>query len=257
MTASLSNEVIIVTGASRGIGAATALELSKQGAKVVLTARSKESLENVAHTIRAEGGDAIPLPCDVSDSRLVEEVILKTLEYYGKITALINNAGVIEPIVRLENTDSTLWTQAITINLIGAYHMARAVLPHFYKQGHGVLINLSSGAAFRPLEGWSAYCVSKAGLAMLTKTIALESEGRGMMTYGFAPGLVDTDMQGQIRNSGINQISQLPRENLSSPKEVARAMVWLCVNKPQDLNGQELDIRHPELRQRIGLEVKA
>ena len=257
MTKPLENEVIIVTGASRGIGAATALELSKQGAKVVLTARSKESLKNLANTICAEGGDAIPLSCDISDNSSVEVIIQEALEHYGKITALINNAGVIEPIARLEDTDSTLWTQAIMVNLIGSYHMARAVLPHFYKQSQGILINVSSGAAFRPLEGWSAYCVSKAGLAMLTKTITLESEGRGMMTYSFAPGLVDTDMQAQIRNSGINQVSQLPRENLSSPKEVARAIVWLCAKKPQDLNGQELDIRHTELRQRIGLEVKA
>jgi 3-oxoacyl-[acyl-carrier protein] reductase len=251
----LENQVIIVTGASRGIGAATALELAKQGAKVVLTARAKETLESITKSVHAEGGDALAVSCDVTNYPDVENVVKIALKHYGNITGLINNAGIIEPIARLENTLAKAWEQTISTNLVGAYNGVRAVLPHFYDQGRGLIINLSSGAAHKALEGWSAYCASKAGLAMFTKAIALEAEGRGVMVYGFAPGLVDTDMQVQIRSSGINQVSQLPKEKLSSPKDAAIAMTWLCANSPQDLSGQEIDIRDASLRQRIGLEV--
>jgi 3-oxoacyl-[acyl-carrier protein] reductase len=255
MSKSLKDDVIIVTGASRGIGAATALELSKQGAKVVLAARSRESLEPVTKSIQTEGGDAVGLSCDVTNYAEVEKVVKTALEHFGKVTALINNAGIIEPLARLENSDTSAWERAIEINLVGAYHSVRAVLPHFYKQGRGVIINLSSGAAQRALEGMSAYCVSKAGLAMLTKAIAVEVQGRGIAVYGFAPGRVDTDMQTAVRAAGINELSRTPREELFSPDEVAKALAWFCANAPQDLSGQELDIRDATLRQRIGLEV--
>jgi 3-oxoacyl-[acyl-carrier protein] reductase len=251
----LEHEVIIVTGASRGIGAATALELAARGAKVVLAARSLEPVQKLAEAILSQKGEVLALACDVTDYQAVENVVKRALEHFGKITALINNAGIIEPIVRLEDSDARDWAHAINVNLVGAYNAVRAVLPQFYKQDKGVIVNLSSGAARLALEGWSAYCASKAGLAMLTKSIALEAEGRGVRVYGFAPGLVDTDMQGLIRTSGINEVSRLPREKLSSPKDATIAMTWLCANSPHDLNGQELDIRDAALRQRIGLEV--
>ena len=254
---STQDQVVIVTGASRGIGAATALELAAQGFKVVLVARSPGPIQNLAETIRSQKGEALALACDISDNQAVEIAVWQTIAHFGKVTALINNAGVIEPIARLENSDVVQWQQAININLIGAYLGVRAVLPHFYKQGQGVIVNVSSGAAHKPLEGWSAYCASKAGLAMLTQSIALEAEGRGVKVYGFAPGLVDTDMQGQIRTSGINQVSRLARETLSSPQDAAKAISWLCLHSPQDLSGQELDVRDIALRQRIGLEVKS
>ncbi len=257
MSKTLKDDVVIVTGASRGIGAATALELAARGAKVVLAARSLKPIQTLAQSIHSQNGQALAIACDVADSQAVENVVKGALEHFGKITALINNAGIIKPIARLEDSDAGDWAHTININLVGAYNAVRAVLPQFYKQGHGVIINVSSGAARLALEGWSAYCASKAGLAMLTKSIALEAEGRGVMVYGFAPGLVDTDMQELIRASGINEVSRLPREKLSSPKDAARAMTWLCTHLPLDLSGQELDIRDAELRQRIGLEVKA
>lgn len=250
------DHVVIVTGASRGIGAATALELANRGCKVVLAARSLERIQNLAETICSQQGQALALACNVADDQALDMVVQQTLTHFGKVTALINNAGVIEPIARLEHTDITQWREAIQINLVGAYLGVRAVLPHFYKQGQGVIVNVSSGAARTPLEGWSAYCSSKAGLAMLTQTISLEAEGRSVNVYGFAPGLVDTDMQGQIRASGINQVSRLARDTLSSPADAAKAVAWLCLHSPQDISGQELDIRDTVLRARMGLELK-
>ena len=252
---SLSGEVIVVTGSSRGIGAAIALELARQGTKVVLAARSEDQVQAVAETIRAEGGEALACGCDVASYDAVQELRDSALERYETITGLVNNAGVVEPIARLEASDPALWAQAVTINLIGAYNTTRALLPLFYEQDKGVIINVSSGAAFTPLEGWSAYCSSKAGLAMLTQALALEAAEKNVSVYGFAPGLVNTDMQAQIRASGINRASQIDKSSLSQPQDIARAVAWLLTPAATDLSGQELDVRDPALRRRIGLEV--
>ena len=125
---SAQDHVVIVTGASRGIGAATALELAAQGAKVVLAARSTGPIQNLAETIRSQKGEALALACDVSDEQAVETVVRQTIAHFGKVTALINNAGVIEPIARLENTDPTsvatgyqYQSQLVRIWLFGRY----------------------------------------------------------------------------------------------------------------------------------------
>lgn len=243
----MNDQVVIITGASRGIGASTAQELLRQGAKVVLAARSEIRLDPDPH--------ALTVQCDVSDYASVEALVNTTLKHFGKVAGLINNAGVIDPISPMFESDPAAWKTNISINLLGAYYATRAVLPYFVKQGQGTIINLSSGAAFRPLEAWSAYCVSKAGLAMLTQTTALETSAKGVSVYGFAPGLVDTEMQSSIRSAGYNEVSRLPREKLSPPQDSAKALAWLCAHHPADLSGKELDIRDQALRQRMGLEV--
>src|SRR5690606_15700892 len=117
----------------------------------------------------------------------------------------------------------------------------------------GTIVNLSSGAAHRPMEGWSAYCAGKAGLAMVTQSLALEYGARGIRAFGFAPGVVDTDMQGEIRASGINPVSKLPRENLARGDDPARAIAYLCSAAAADLAGGELDMRDASCRARAGL----
>lgn len=250
----LDGQVIVITGASRGIGEACALELAEQGAAVVLTARNEQAVKELAKKVEAKGGKALGLAADVTGYQALENVLEQTLKHFGKVTGLINNAGVIEPIAFLDNTDPTAWAQTIQINLIGAYNAIRVFLPQFTAQNQGLIINISSGAAFNPLEGWSAYCASKAGLAMLTHSVMLETEGKKIRTYGFGPGVVDTDMQGQIRASGINRVSQIPREHLGPATDVAKAVAYLCSEDASDLVG-ELDIRHAILRQRVGLQA--
>lgn len=224
----LAGKVCVVTGASRGLGAASARELARQGAVPILAARDGAACEAVAEAIRGAGGRAEAGACDVADWHQVEALIEGVVARHGRVDALVNNAGVIEPIARLGESDPAAWGRALTINLTGAYHGCRAVLPHFRRAGGGVIVNVSSGAAVAALEGWSAYCAAKAGLRMLTRSLHLETRGHGVRVYGFQPGVVDTDMQARIRASGINPVSRLRRQDLAPAEAPARIVAWLC-----------------------------
>ncbi len=249
----LAGKVVIVTGASRGIGAAAAAALGKAGANLVLTARDAAQIDGVAGAVGRDGGKAIAIPCDVSDWTAVQRLVAETHRHYGKIDALINNAGVIEPISVTAESDPAAWARSIEINLVGAYFAIRAVLPAMLAAGGGTIVNVSSGAAHNPLEGWSAYCSGKAGLAMLTRQIALEHAAQGIRVFGFQPGTTDTDMQVIIRASGINPISKIPRENLTPVAHPAAAIVYLCTGAADDLAGKEFSLRDEAFRQRLNL----
>ncbi|NWF79857.1 MAG: SDR family oxidoreductase [Chloroflexi bacterium] len=250
----LDGRVALVTGASRGIGRAVALELARRGATVVATSRTIETAEALAEEL-AQVNDLGWTPiCDVRHYAEVEAAVAGTLERFGRLDVLVNNAGVIEPIALLDTVDPDVWAECISVNLVGALHGCRAALPPMLARGHGVIINISSGAASSPREGWSAYCASKAGLAMLTQSITLEFGGRGILAYGLRPGVVDTDMHVTIRASGINAISRLRREDLADPRDPARAVAYLCHPAATDLAGQEIEVRDPAFRGRAGLD---
>ncbi len=248
----LSGQVAIVTGASRGIGEATAKKLGALGVKVVLAARSLERCEAIAAEIRAAGGDAIAIACDVSDYAAVTALAEKTRQSFGPVSILVNNAGVIDPIGAILESTPEDWAKNISINLLGSYHCIHATLVDLL-QAKGVVINISSGAAHTALEGWSSYCSAKAGLAMLTKATALEYAEQGLRVFGFGPGTVDTEMQVKIRASGINPVSQMTRADHAPAEEPAQVIAYLCSQAAADLSGNELTIRDPLLRQRAGL----
>lgn len=252
---SLTDKVIIVTGASRGIGAAAATALANAGATVVLTARDGALAGEVARSITAAGGAASARTCDVADYGAVEALVADTKSRCGRVDVLINNAGVIEPIASIADSDPASWARNIQINLTGAYHAIRAVLPGMIAAGGGTIVNVSSGAAIRPLEGWSAYCTAKAGLHMLTRAVALETAEQAIRVFGFQPGTTDTDMQVLIRASGMNPISQIPRGNLTPVAHPAAAIVYLCTPAADDLSGQEFSLRDEPFRARLNLEA--
>ena len=249
----LSGKVAIVTGGSRGIGAAAAAALATAGASVVLVGRDGNAAKRAADAITSRGGDAYSVGCDVADYSSVEKMVVEAEQRCGPSTILVNNAGVIEPIGPLASSDPAAWRRNIEINLIGAYNAVRAMLPRMLDASGGTIINVSSGAAHRPLEGWAAYCAGKAGLAMLTNAIALETVRSGIRVFGLSPGVIDTDMQGQIRASGINRISRIPRAELAPVEHPAVAIVYLCTEAADDLVGRELSLLDPEFRRRIGL----
>jgi NAD(P)-dependent dehydrogenase (short-subunit alcohol dehydrogenase family) len=249
----LDGKIAIVTGASRGIGAAAAFVLGKAGAAVMLVARDGKRASQLAEEIVATGGRAIALACDVADYRSVQTMVDETDQRLGSIDILVNNAGVIEPIGALVQSDPAAWARSIEVNLVGAYHTAHATLPRMLEAGNGTIINISSGAAHRPLEGWSAYCSAKAGLAMLTDAIALECADAGVRVFGLAPGVIDTDMQAAIRASGINRITQIRQIDLAPVGHPAAAIRYLCTAAADDLVGKELALSDPDFRHRIGL----
>lgn len=249
----LAGKVVIVTGASRGIGAAAGVALGEAGASVLLVARDVASSADIAQQIVAAGGKAEAVACDVSSYAACQAMVDLAQKRFGPVYALVNNAGVIEPIARLAEADPAEWARSIQINLIGAYYAVRAVLPGMLARGGGRIVNVSSGAAHRPLEGWSAYCSGKAGMAMLTRAIDLEHGAAGIRVFGFQPGTTDTDMQVKIRASGLNIISQIPREKLTPVALPARGIVYLCTPESDDLSGKEFSLNEPEFRKRIGV----
>jgi NAD(P)-dependent dehydrogenase (short-subunit alcohol dehydrogenase family) len=252
--ASLSGKSAIVTGASRGIGAAIARALAAEGAAVMLLARGREAVETLAAELRTGGAQVQAMACDVADFAQVQAVANAAQIAFGRIDILVNNAAVIEPIGSLSSSDPAAWARAIDINVKGVYHGMRAVLPGMRAQGSGIIVNIGSGAAHNPMEGWSHYCSSKAATAMLTRCAHLENKGRGIRIFSLSPGTVATDMQRKIRASGINPVSQM-EFSAHAPVEVpARAVVWLCGPVAAEHAGQEISLRDPAMRARIGLD---
>lgn len=241
----LTGKTALVTGGNRGIGLATVRALAAAGAEVHFTARS-------AANIAAAQRDLGPTPATGHLVNMTDRLAMSTLMEHP-FDILVNNAAVIAPIGQILDVSVEDWAASIDINLISAFHATQLAIRQMVAKGGGTIVNISSGAAHRPQEGWSAYCAGKAGLAMLTRSVHMEYGQRGIRVFGFAPGVVDTDMQGAIRASGINPVSKIPRAELAPPVEPARAIAWLCTPAADTLVGQELDIRAPDLRVAVGL----
>ena len=154
MTIALSGKIALVTGASRGIGAAIARRLAQAGAVVAVTARRREAAEEVAQAIRGDGSQALAFGCDVTRFGDVAAALEATRDAFGRLDILVNNAGGIEPITRLAESDPDAWSAVVDLNLKGVYHGLRAALPHMLEQRSGTVVNISSGAATSALEGW-------------------------------------------------------------------------------------------------------
>ena len=246
----MTGKTVLITGASRGIGADTARAFAAAGANVALLARSASQIEALAQEI---GAQAIAIPCDVSDYRAVEGAVQRTVEVFGSLDVLIGNAGVIEPIAHLAKADPEAWGQVIDINLKGVFFGMRAALPVMLAAGGGTILTVSSGAAHGPVEAWSHYCASKAAAAMLTACVHKENEAAGIRAMGLSPGTVATQMQREIKASGINPVSQLDWSDHIPADWPARALLWMCSSDADECVGQELSLRDPDLRQRLGL----
>jgi NAD(P)-dependent dehydrogenase (short-subunit alcohol dehydrogenase family) len=249
----LSGKSVIVTGASRGIGAAAAEAMAAEGAALLLLARSSDGITTLATRLRKTGAQAEAMTCDVSEFTQVQAAVARAHEAFGRIDALINNAGVIAPIGPMAAADPRAWAHATDINFKGVFYGIRAVLPQMRAQGSGTIVNLGSGAAHNPLEGWSHYCAAKAATEMLTRCTHLENRGRGIRVFSLSPGTVATDMQRAIRASGINPVSQMDFASHAPVEEPARALVWLCTDDAAGFAGQEVSLRDPAIRARIGL----
>ena len=249
----LTGKVALVTGASRGIGAAAARTLAQAGAAVVLAARDGSACAGLAAEIEAAGGHAAACACDVADPAQVEAAVALAVDRFGRLDILVNNAGVIEPIAAIAEADPAAWGTLIDINVKGVFHGLRFAAPVMVAQGAGVVVNISSGAATNPLEGWSAYCASKAAVLMLTRAAHAELGPRGVRVVGLSPGTVATDMQRVIKASGVNRVSQLDWSDHIPPEWAGHAIAWLCTPDAAAFDGGDVSLREPAIRARLGL----
>lgn len=244
----MTGKVVMITGASRGIGAEAARVFAEAGARVALVARDGAAITGLANRL---GG--LALPCDVARPAELATAARAAADRFGRLDVLIGNAGVIDPIGPIAQLDPEAWGKVIDINLKGVFNGIHAVLPGMLRQGGGTIITVSSGAAHNPVEGWSHYCASKAGAAMLTRCLHLEYRGRGIRAMGLSPGTVATDMQRAIRKSGINAVSQLDWSMHIPADWPARALLWMCGPGAEPHAGEEISLRDEAVRRKVGL----
>ena len=243
----MQGQTVLVTGASRGIGAAAARAFAEAGANVVLVARGTEAIADLAGEI---GDRALAVPCDVTRWHEMAAAVEAARSTFGGLDAVVLNAGVIEPVAPLAAADPEGWWQAVDVNLRGVFHGLRAAMPVL--PDGGTVVTVSSGAAHSPVEGWSHYCASKAGAWMLTRSAHHEA-GRRLRIFGLSPGTVATQMQREIKASGVGPVAALDWSTHIPAEWPARALVWLCGPEADDLRGTEVSLRDEGVRTRIGL----
>jgi acetoacetyl-CoA reductase len=238
----LKEAVVVVTGASRGLGRAIAEELSGGGAKVVVNySRSKEPAEELVNQISESGGEAIAVQADVSDAEQAQKLIDQALERFNRVDVLINNAGI--------NIDRTLrklsvedWDKVIQVDLNSAFYTVHAVLPHMTDQGGGKIINMSSFVGEAGNIGQANYSAAKAGLLGFTKTAAQELARFGITVNAIAPGFIETDMVANIPEEAQQKLrKQVPLGRFGKPEEVAKAVRYL-IEDGDYITGQSIDI---------------
>lgn len=190
----LEHKVAIVTGAGRGIGRAIALAYAEAGAAVGCAARSPGEIADTVETIVKRGGNALAVPTDVTRPAAVEHLVSTVAAHFGGLDIVVINAGISPGRVPVEAGDAEQWHEVVNVNLIGAYHCARAAIPHLKRRGAGKIITLGSGMGHRGKPGSSAYSCSKAGLWMLTRVLAQELWDDNISVNELVPGPVDTTM---------------------------------------------------------------
>lgn len=240
--AKLQDKVAIVTGGSRGIGKAIALRLAAEGAKVVVTATTKAGADKTAEEIRQNGGQAAGFEANVAEVKQVEALIKGTVEQFGGLHILVNNAGITRDnlVMRMSDED---WNAVITTNLTGTFNCIRAASKIMMKQRSGKIINITSVVALMGNKGQANYCAAKAGVIGLTKSVARELASRNVQINAIAPGFITTDMTAVLPEAAKTAMAQaIPLERMGTPEEVASAVAFLSSADADYMTGQVLNI---------------
>lgn len=230
----LSGRTVLVTGAARGIGATLAQTLAAHGARVY------------AGLYESRAGDQLagctPVELDVTDPSSVASVLTRIRAEGGKLDVLVNNAGSISPIGHIDTLPTESLRAAYEVNALGLHRMTCAALPLLRASG-GVVLNAGTGAATTAMEGWTAYCTSKAAARMMTLMFAKDLEGSGVQFWFLGIPPTDTDMQAEIRTAALNPISKIAKADLVRPEVPASVMAWLCGPQARARTDVLMDVR--------------
>ncbi len=219
-TAPRRSLVAVITGASRGLGAGMAVALAAEGVRLGLCARTRPDVP--------PGMEAVSGSVDVTDAAGVDGFAAEVVGQFGRIDLWVNNAGLLAPIGPLADADPAALRANVEANVLGVVHGSATFARHVRSRaGFGVLVNLSSGAATRPYEGWAAYCGSKAAVEMITEVVAREEAPYGLAAYAVSPGLVDTDMQALIRSTPIEEFPAVERFHRAHQEGGFNSPAWV------------------------------
>lgn len=251
----LENRIALITGGGRGIGRAIALAFAREGAGIVVAARTLAQVEGVAQEITDQfHSKTLPIACDVSDVKSVEAMFARTAEFFGRgVDILVNNAGIAES-APIGKTDDDLWNRHLAINLSGSFYCTRAALPAMVERGWGRIINMASIAGKTGAPYIAAYSASKHGLLGLTRSTALEVAAKGITANAICPGYVDTEMTtrgvenitkktGRSAEEAMEAIRRMsPQNRLVTSEEVAALALLLASEEGGAINGQAINV---------------
>jgi NAD(P)-dependent dehydrogenase (short-subunit alcohol dehydrogenase family) len=236
----LKGNVALITGSSRGIGKEFAIGFAKEGADVIVNGRNLEKAKGVAKEIENLGGRSMAIGADVSLSQDVIRMVEEAINLFGRIDILVNNAGINPFILEAEKIKEEGWDQVLDVNLKGVFLCCQAVGKKMIQQGGGKIINISSNAGILGEQGFLPYCVSKAGVMVLTRILAYEWSRYHILVNAIAPGFVAGGMNTPILNkeilvSGLTQ--QIPLKRLGSPEEIVKIALFLASDDASYING--------------------
>lgn len=244
------SQVYLVTGASKGLGRSICEVLATNGFTVIGIARNSielSSLENYLKNINPKSGI---FACDLSSENQIALTADKITNDFPLIHGLIHNAGIIGPVGSMFNVETNLWNETIQVNLLAVQQLTKLLYPSMVNAQRCRVTTISSGAAVNSLESWSAYCTSKAGLEMWTRSLADEGSSHGISAVSVAPGIVDTDMQATIRSVSVDDFPMVERfigfhnnGDLVAPDIVADSLYELITNHSMDDSGNRFDVR--------------
>jgi 3-oxoacyl-[acyl-carrier protein] reductase len=237
----------LVTGASRGIGAATARALAEEGWSVAVNySRDRDGAESIASSIEEAGGNALAVGADVADSAAADEMLAEVTERLGPVLVLVNNAGITADNLSMRLSDED-WSRVIDVNLTAAFRLTRSAIGPMMRQRFGRVINVSSVVGLRANPGQANYAASKAGLIAFTRTVAVEVARRGVTVNAVAPGLIETHLTREFTPNGDSNgspglLDAIPARRTGSPEEVAACIRFLASEQASYVTGTVLPI---------------
>jgi NAD(P)-dependent dehydrogenase (short-subunit alcohol dehydrogenase family) len=245
-----AGKTAIITGGSLGVGLATARLFAKEGAKVVIASRGEKNGNGAVVVIKADGGEALFAPCDVSKAKDCERVVNKAIDTYGGVDILVNNAGVVFLHTTVVNTTEEIWDKTIDINLTGAFLMSKYAIPYMIKAGKGAIVNVSSIYGIVGGYGAAPYCASKGGMVLLTKAMALDHALQNIRVNCICPGSIDSPMlHKEMEDLGGDEeklrkifAAKHPMNRISTPEEQAHAILFLVSDDASFITGAILPV---------------